>query len=148
MKFNWGHGLLIAIIVCTGGLLLLVFLSSRQKVDLVTEEYYPKELVYEEEIQKLKNTNSLTERIEVEVGSDSLHIRFPDISLPFDSISGEIWFYFPADKTADNRNAVRLSEKYEQSFSLSLFRKGKYEVIIDWQAGQTNYLQKEIVFIN
>ena len=127
---------------------MLVYLSSHQKIDLVTEDYYPKELVYEDQIQKLKNTHSLADRIKVEVGSDSLHIRFPEMSVPRDSISGEIWFYFPADKKADSKNSVRLNDNYEQSFSLSLFRIGRYEVIIDWQAGQTKYLQKELIFIN
>ena len=147
MKFNWGHGLLIAIIVCTGGILLMVYLSSKQKIDLVADDYYPKGLVYEEIISKMKNTNTLPTRVRVFNDEDSIHIRFPGICEHADSIQGEIWFYFPADKDYDWKTGISLRNNFTQSFDMSRFRKGKYTLFIDWSAQEAEYFQREVVFL-
>lgn len=146
MKINWGHGLLIAIVIGTGGILFLVYMAFRQNIDLVTEAYYPKELVYESQISKIKNTNSLVNKVLVTVYRDSLHITFPKVVDIPDNIKGEIWLYFPADKTKDKKYSIDLSDKLRQSFILSNIKKGKFEVLIDWEAQGTEYFQREIIY--
>lgn len=144
MKFNWGHGIFLTIIICSSGILLLVYLSYQQKIDLVTEEYYPKELVYEDQISKIKNSNALAEKISIERKNDSLLLTFPKIAVTADSIKGEIWFYFPSDKAEDKKMKIEPSENFIQSINLSNFKAGKYEIIFDWRVEQTKYFQKEL----
>ena len=47
---NWGYKILFVYIAFIAGILLMVFKSSTQKRDLVTADYYAKELKYQERI--------------------------------------------------------------------------------------------------
>lgn len=144
MKFNWGHGIFIGIVCCVSGLLLLVFLSSREKIDLVTEEYYPKTLEFEQEIQKKKNTNLLDNQVLITI-EDSLYIQFPYELLQKNKVEGEVWFYRPSDKSKDIKSELYLNDSLYMSFPITNFEAGKYEIIIDWKFDGKSYLTKEIL---
>ena len=146
MKFNWGHGLFVTILFGVAGIMTLVFLSSREKIDLVTEDYYPRELVYEKQIEKQKNTQKLNEKVFVFV-TDTIIFQFPDISKDPFSIEGEILFYRPSDRAFDRKEILRLDSLYRQEFRAADFPSGKYEVILEWECDGIEYLQKEILFI-
>ncbi len=143
MKFHWGHGLLIAIILGVSGISLMVFLSVRERIDLITEDYYPRGLTYDQQIEKIKNTNSLEKKVLIEV-SDSLIISFPRIVDPPDSISGEIWLYSAADKFADKKFQIQLNKAYYQTIDIKQLYMAKYEIIIEWRAGGKAYYQKDL----
>lgn len=147
MKFNWGHGLTIVIIICIVGLLSLVWLTTKSKVDLVTEEYYPKELVYEQQLQKMRNNNKLKQKITVQI-QDSLYVYFPKVVTNPDSISGKILFYRPSDKNKDFTEKIRLDKTFKASYPLSKFDEGKYEMTIDWEFSGIACMQKEVVFFD
>lgn len=144
IKFNWGHGIFVGIVCCVSGLLLLVFLSSKERIDLVTEEYYPKTLEFEQEIQKRKNTNALNNKVSITFG-DSLYVNFPDNITQVKQVEGEIWFYRPSDKDKDLKAKIVLNDSLYMPFSLKEFETGKYEVIIDWTYDGKAYLTKEIL---
>ena len=65
--------------------------------DLVTEEYYKKEINYQEEIDAEKNAQLLSENIEVKTSSKGVEIYFPK-DLKFKEIKGIINFYRPSNK--------------------------------------------------
>lgn len=142
MKFHWGHGLFVAIILGVSGISLLVILSVRERIDLITEDYYPRGLTYERQIEKIRNTNSLEQKVLIDV-SDSLIITFPRIIDPPDSIQGEIWLYAAANKYADKKIQIKLNKAYYQTINLYQLNMTKYEIIIDWRAGGKSYFQKE-----
>ena len=145
MKFNWGHGLTIAIIICVGGILWLVWLTTRTRPDLVTDEYYPKELVYEQQLQKMRNNNKLAQKIVIRIG-DSLYVNFPRVVTDPDSITGQILFYRPSDKMKDFTEKIVLDRNFNVSYPLSRFEEGKYEMTIDWAFSGIPCMQKEVLF--
>ena len=147
MKFNWGHGLFVVILLGVGGILLLVFLSTREKIDLVTEDYYPKELKYEKQIEKQKNTQKLPRKVSVNL-AESLVIEFPEITEDASNIHGEIWLYRPSDKAFDKKEIIRLDSLFRQEFEISKYPAGKYEIILEWNCNNTEYYQKEILFFS
>jgi hypothetical protein len=148
MKINWGNGLLIAILVSSLGIVFLVILSSKENIDLVTEEYYPRELVFDQQIDKLKNTRDLQQKVIIEETADSILIRFPCTVANADWVEGEIWFYYAANKQADKKITIELNDAYIQKFALTEFTRGKCEIIIDWTDGKLGYMQQEILFLN
>lgn len=146
MKFNWGHGITIAIIVCVLGLMTPVYLSMQQDIELVTEEYYAKELLFEKDIQKIKNFNKLKEDISIRMG-DSVYVQFPAYFNRSTSPAGQITFYRPSDEILDVTADLNLNDSLYMAFPVSKFRKGKYEVIIDWKHEETPYLLKQAFII-
>ena len=49
---NWGYKILMVYVIFIAGILLLVFKSSSQNQDLVTEDYYEQELKYQQKIDE------------------------------------------------------------------------------------------------
>jgi hypothetical protein len=147
MKFNWGHGLFAVIVLGVSGILLLVYLSSKEKIDLVTDDYYPKELRYEEQIIRQKNTQNLSRKVSVTM-ERSLKLEFPDITAEASDIKGEIWLYRPSDKIHDRREVIRLDTIFRQEIELQNLPEGKYEVILEWNCNNTEYYQKEILYLS
>ena len=146
MKIHWGHGITIAIALCMIAILSLVFITSKEKIDLVTEEYYPKELIYEQQLVKLRNTENLAEKIFITT-SGSITVQFPDLGSLNDSIRGEILFYRPSDKMLDKQIKIKPDSNLQMVFDRRMFNNGKYEVIIDWSDSRKLYLQKETIYL-
>ena len=59
MKFNWGTGITIFFLSFVVFMLFMAYKCFQTDFDLVTEDYYAKELVYQETIKKLNNEKNL-----------------------------------------------------------------------------------------
>ena len=147
MKFNWGHGLFVVIILGITGFLTLVFISTGERIDMVTDEYYPKELKYQDQIEKTKNYNALAQKIELKVNGD-LAVVFPKLTDKPEGITGNIHIYRPSDKRLDLEKEIQLDTTYTTMFNKSVLQSGKYEVIIEWQANNQPYLAKMPLYID
>lgn len=145
-KLNWGHGILIVIIVCLSGILTLVYISSRQSIELLDDDYYPKGLVYQEQIEKIKNENALEKTLELLVDKE-ITIVFPSGFENPEKIKGLVWFYKASDKKHDLRDSIQLDSTRTLTFPMSRFVKGRYELLVDWSYNQKGYFFKEPLFI-
>jgi len=74
---NWGTKILIVYVVFIAGILLMVFKSSIQKTDLVTTDYYAKELKYQEKIDEMNRVSALSAPLEYVIKDNLLIIQFP-----------------------------------------------------------------------
>jgi hypothetical protein len=91
---SWGKGIILVFAVFMIGIGVMVYKSMTKNIDLVTKDYYETELKYQEQINKINNTNSLKEGLKLEYNGKSIIINYPaDKS----KISGEISFYKPSD---------------------------------------------------
>ncbi|MBS2097433.1 FixH family protein [Carboxylicivirga linearis] len=147
MKFNWGHGLFVVIILGITGFLTLVFITTQERIDMVTDEYYPKELKYQKQIEKTKNYNALTQKIELKVNGD-LAVVFPKLTDKPEGITGNIHIYRPSDKRLDLQKEIQLDTTFTTMFNKSALQSGKYEVIIEWQANNQPYFAKMPLYID
>ncbi|MGF7139273.1 FixH family protein [Roseimarinus sediminis] len=147
-QFNWGHGILLAIILSVLGILTMVFLSFNERIDLVSEDYYPRELVYEEQIEKMRNTAALPTPIRVSL-NESIQIVFPEFfKHQHEQLKGEVWFYRASDRFADFRDSILLDSTLQLSYPLEQFIEGKYDLFIDYSDDKKHYLHKETIMIN
>lgn len=145
MKFNWGTGLVIAMVVMIGGMITLVTIAVRQDYDLVEDNYYQKSVNYQQHIDKEKRTDELGKKITFSQTKDSLTITFPNVG-EFIGYSGKIHFYSPVAEIRDLTLPVKLNSVFSQSIDLNRLEKGRYQVKIDWSAGKIDYYQElEIV---
>jgi predicted dehydrogenase len=56
---NWGYKIMLVYLVFISGMLFMAFKSSEQDIELVTEDYYAKELVYQQKIDEIKNQDRI-----------------------------------------------------------------------------------------
>jgi len=146
IKFNWGTGIVLAMIVMIGGMITLVSIALRQDYDLVESDYYQKSVDYQKHIDQVKNTEALAEKIKFNQTSDSLRLTFPQLSA-VENYSGEIHFYSPVEANRDETLKLKLDARFNQAVSLKGLKNGRYTVKVDWTANQTTYYQEQDITV-
>lgn len=143
MKFSWGKGLLVSYIVFIIIVLTMVGITITKDVDLVTPNYYEKEIKYQEEINKINNTNRLKDTVKFEISETALLIRFPVIS-ESSVIKGEVIFYRPSDSKKDFKVNVEPDKEHIQIFDITNIEKGLWKVKVNWSMDGTDYLSNSM----
>ncbi len=142
---NWGYKILIAYITFVLGILFLVFRSSSERVDLVSNDYYAQELRYQQTIDQTNRANALTAAVTYEFSGNQLFIHFP-ADFSGKKITGSLVLYCPADQDRDLRKEFAISDSV---FSIKIPPKvkGRYELQLKWQAGGLDYYFVRKIFI-
>lgn len=146
MKFNWGTGIVLALLVMISGMIVLVSIAVRQDFDLVDNDYYQKSITYQQHIEKVENTAALEHKITFELSSDTLKLIFPDLANHQD-YTGKIHFYSPVEERRDFSLAIKPDSAFTQIIDLQNLEKGRYQVKIDWTANKVSYYQEEEIAI-
>jgi len=109
---------------------------------LVDKDYYQKSVNYQQHIEEVKNTETLSEKIKFEQSADTIKIVFPNLGNT-QEYSGEIHFYSPVEEKRDETVNLKLNGNFIQSISLKSLKSGRYIVKIDWSMGKVSYYQEE-----
>jgi len=101
MKFNWGHGIAIffSLFVCV--MLTALVMSKKQSVDLVTEDYYAEELVYQDRINQTENSRIAGLEVKTKMEGDFLLVELPEIVKMKRGVLGSITLYRPSGSEMD-----------------------------------------------
>jgi hypothetical protein len=146
MKWNWGTGIFIVIVVFVAACLSFIVYSQRQKWNLVEADYYPKELLHEEKLVKMRNANALSQPLQVRIEIPNLVFRFP-ADLHGKQLSGNIDIYRPSDENLDVVLPVATDTSLNQLVPMSRLSKGRYVVKVEWTDGLKTYYKEQDIFI-
>lgn len=141
---NWGKGLTIAIISFMSFILYMVItLMTKGNADLVSEDYYKKEIEYEKEITALKNSENATEKVTINNKGEFIVFQFPTTK-EIDNI--EIHLLRPNNDKAD----LTFSEKDTKNVMIEKkkLEKGVYKASIRYNSEGQPFLQKAELNIN
>ena len=138
---NWGCKILFVYAIFIAGILFMVFKSSTQKMDLVTTDYYAKELKYQEKIDEGNRVGALSEEVRYQIKDKEIAIYFPK-DFSGKKITGTANLYCPSDEQKDiAQNFLLLDE----ALIIPTVNKGQFELHINWQVnGITYYFEKKI----
>ena len=146
MKINWGTGIVLAFIGFISFIMYFVIsmnFNNKYDHDLVVEDYYGEELMYQNDINKLENSKKLSENISCQITDAGLLIQFPK---DFDAskITGNVFLYRPSNKQLDFDTAISISKTYLLIPDNRLVD-GRWNIKIDWQYNGNSYLFKESI---
>lgn len=147
MKINWGTGIVIAFVLFIGFILYFVLqmtFSSEYAGEMVQEDYYQEEYVFQQSIDAQMNGIALEQNIEIDKGEGAFVVNFPQ-EFDYQNISGTIYMYRPSDKRLDFEIPIQL-EGSSYVIPSDKLAKGKWEVTINWQHDDTNYRYKKVVY--
>lgn len=144
MKFNWGHGIVVAFVLFISFILYSVFLALQTDIDLVSDTYYKDELVYQARIDEKSNLINSGVEVKMEQTGNQLLIQFPD---EFAQAEGEIHFYHPSREIFDKHYEIALNQQHAQLINKDDLVKGRFKVKINWKSGNTPYFQEREVFL-
>ena len=141
---NWGNKILIVYIVFVSGIGFMVYKASTQNTDLVTTDYYAKELKYQEKIEEVKRVSALSAPVGYAIKDNALTIHFPK-DFAGRQLTGEVVLYCPSDEKKDLKKSFTLKDVPLQ-IEIPAASKGLYELHLSWKdGGFTYYFEKKIV---
>jgi nitrogen fixation protein FixH len=144
MKFNWGHGItifLVIFVVTMVGVVVRISIDDDYNHELVSENYYEDELKYQEEINKAENAKNLSGSIRYSISVDGITVTFPN-DFPFDKVSGIIKMKRPSKKILDFVINVKLDDNYQMLIPANKLIRGKWLMIIDWNVENQEFMYK------
>ncbi|CAM1345665.1 FixH family protein [Tenacibaculum amylolyticum] len=144
MKVNWSTGIVIAIIAFIGFILFMVITMTTDKNynhDLVTDQYYQKELQYQNNIDAIKNAKQLKHPIQIIRSEKGLKINFPKDFNP-QEIEGTVFLYRPSNKQLDLEIPISLTNTYMLVPENHLLG-GRWNITVAFKYNKTPYLHQE-----
>ncbi|MCX6306385.1 MAG: FixH family protein [Bacteroidetes bacterium] len=146
MKWNWGTGIFIVIVLFLGACVAFIIYAQHQKFNLTEEDYYPKELRHEEKLNKMRNANALAAQLQVMPGKSNLALQFPS-DFRGKTLKGSIHIYRPSDENLDVILPVAVDTSLIQLIPMTRLSKGRYVVKVDWTSGGKDYYVERDIFI-
>lgn len=138
---DWGKGILITIIAFVGFILTLVVISVRQDdIHLVTENYYEKEIKYQDQIEREKSAAGLDREVLVfDADSKSMVLDLPV------GAKGNLQLFRPSDARLDQELALDIIEEGKTTVPLEKLKSGYWRVQLTWiENGVEFYQEKKI----
>ncbi len=146
MKFNWGHGIVLAIIIFVIGMGLMVFITYQNTINLVHDDYYPRELEHQTMIDKRDNALKLEKNVSVKYVDDAIEIGFPEI-FDFSKLKGEIQLFRPSSGIQDVFMFIKTDGHGKQRIIANALEKGKYIVKLEWEYEETFYFTEKEIYV-
>lgn len=146
MKISWGWkiGLLYSCFVVL--MVVLVVASSRQHFDLVSKDYYEKEIAYQDVIDAGKNQSGLSRPLSIHANENTVTIEFPE-EFRAKVLSGEIKFYAPVNAEWDRSFKIN-AENNSMVISRSDLKNTRYTVKISCTIDGKNYYQESDITLH
>ncbi|MBT6714415.1 MAG: hypothetical protein HOB17_10890 [Candidatus Marinimicrobia bacterium] len=140
-------GLIISIILFLIAIITLVIFTMTIDENLVVEDYYSQDLVYQEQLDMANRTAALGETFVIKyVRGSGVKVKINDKFIN-DIIIGNIVFYRPSDKNLDRQINLELING-DQFINTSTFENGLWEIQISWSMNDVDYYSSQKIIIN
>ena len=139
---NWGKGIAVFLILFIGFILTLAIILMQANTDLVGEDYYKKEMAYEDEIIAESNAKKAGAQVIAEVSEEGLFIHIKNIESPED---------VTIHLLRGNNQELDVSLKGDGAATFierSELVKGKYILTTTWKKEETPYQIKKDIWVN
>lgn len=155
---NWGKAIILVFVLFAGFIGTMVYRMTRQRIDLVSDNYYQNEIDFQQHIDRVTNTRRFhTGRIHA--GDEFTHTNSSTtmtyqadqqqiiVVLPSALQKGEINFYRPSDRQQDFRLTIPAEHPVRQVIPTEKLAKGNWRVQFTWSDGQREYYKEEQIFL-
>ncbi len=144
MKLNWGMSIAIFYLLFMVIMISMVVKASNNRVELVQEDYYNKDLNYEAFRKSRQNATALEASVIIKVDrkSDELQINFPAQET---AITGEVVLYRPSNDRLDKKIFLNLDSNNHMAIPTGRLAKGLWKVQLTWHREDQNYYQEQTI---
>ena len=141
MKLNWGA----KIALMYGGfvvlILFLVIKSMKQDFQLVSDDYYQKEIKYQDVIDRGKNQSQLSAPITIHANEQKVTLEFP-ADFTDKEIKGDVQFYSSVSAKWDAKFPLKTVQN-SMDINREQLQKTHYIVKINWETEGKKYYQED-----
>ncbi|MDB4089300.1 FixH family protein [Flavobacteriales bacterium] len=143
---NWGWKIAIFLTCFIGFIMYMVIYSFSTSNDLVAEDYYNQEILYQDNIDAQKNALPFKNGVTISSSSENVIIQFPaNFDVKF--TDGEISFYRPDNAKLDRKFNLKLTQENNQLLDKSKIAPGFYKVTIQFTTGEKHYLLNKEIWV-
>jgi hypothetical protein len=146
LKFNWGtaiFGVIVFVVLIFVGIIIF---SLHQDVNLVSDDYYAKEVAYEKQIQRIKNTQNLSSPVVFLDSKDTVFICLPQ-DFKGKKIKASAHLFFYQNHERDIHFDISLDNGLNYSIPIKDLFKGRYALKLTWNDGNSEYYQEQDIKI-
>ena len=122
-----------------------MFWTTGNNGDLVTDDYYAEELVYQDVIDSKARAEMLEGDVEITSRLGEIGIKLPE-GMNVKSVKGELFLYRQDDKQKDTRFTFE-GNKTEFPFVSERIVKGRWKAKLSWAAEGKDYYHEENIWI-
>ncbi len=144
MKFNWGHGIALVLIIFAASILVFVFVASKQKNELVTEKYYEKAVAYQQRIDAEKNALDQNADVKYNISSGQLMLT---LGRSMSNANGTFQFYKPDNAAKDFNTIFQVNDTGFYSATIPQLTRGQWKVNVSWNIDSLEYFYEKKIFI-
>lgn len=144
MKFNWGTGIVIGMVCFMVFILQYVIrvqFDSRYDNELVTENYYQKEVDVNTNRIKQENAKGLEDGLKIIPSEEGIEVYFPESFNP-NEITGEISLYRPSNQALDQIFPIKLTSNYLLIPKSSLVD-GRWDITLNFNYNGKDYQKQQ-----
>jgi len=145
---NWGYKIILSFIAYAAIIFTMVFISINQDINLVADDYYKQEIAYEDQITRMKNSQSLENLPQIKIDRElaQVSVNFP-VDLTRSVEEGSIHLFRPSDAAQDFVVGLSLNNDGYQYISLVNKSRGLWKVKLSWTGGGGKEYYNEKVLI-
>lgn len=139
-KFTWGHGVAVALgsFIIFILFMVLVFPNGQQGSELVSDNYYEDELVYQEVIDGKNNAEKLAEKPLYNQSAAGIKIEFPK-SITADANKVHFDLFRTDDANLDVKKELTLDGTQSFTIPKQVISKGSYTLKVKWKQNKKPY---------
>ncbi|HOJ02723.1 MAG TPA: FixH family protein [Bacteroidota bacterium] len=144
----WAVGITIVIVVFLIVSIGLTIIISQEDYHLVTDDYYEKDLRFQEKMETRKRTKELDIKpvISIDREAKTCILSFPPRE-SYDGIAGSVEFFRISDATRDVTRPLQLNSEGRQVLSVSGLHSGQWIVKLTWTESGTEYYLEERIYL-
>ena len=144
-KMNWGWKIAITYTLFALMTLAFVVIGSMKKVNLVEEDYYEKEIKYQDQIDKMKNSQLLGDHFHIDYQPKNYLITLQcKVDEP---VMGNILLFRPSNSDRDLNIPINLDGMGKQIIDVSTLLKGLWVVKVSWESGGKSFYNSQQIHI-
>ena len=140
MKFHWGHGIFLFYVIFVAALVTVVIASRQFDNSLVTEEYYARDLNYQQEYDRRMNSSSLTEPLSIMRVNGEYQLLFPKGKNS--DVEGTVLLYRPSSKHDDRLVKLSVGAGGTMQLPTNGLKPGRYQAVVEWSANGIDYFDE------
>ena len=137
---SWAWGIIAGYVVFVALTLTMVGIAFSMRVDMVSDDYYQREMNHQQHIDRVTRTAALPEGVEWTVSHQNGVFVF---HLPADhfghDLAGQIHFYRPDNVDLDRAYDISLDRTGEQHIAADELAPGHWRIRIEWTAQGLDY---------
>jgi len=143
---SWGYRVVIILSVFVIGILTMVYIAMQQKIVMIDDHYYEKELKYQGVIDARQNLEKLNDSVLVTQEGDMVRIKIPAPTAQ-NITEGYIEFLRHDDKNKDRKLSIATDANGTQLLPKSNFTTGEYKLRARWKSNGVEYYDERKVMI-